>query len=152
MAPWFDIIDAAMSEFERHSKATVTIRIHSEGGSVYEALAIVGRLRQSKCHVVTEGYGSIMSAATLILACGDKRRISEFAFFMHHESYYGVEGRHQSNMATVKHYEREERMWCKWMEDFTEKDREFWYQTGQHVDEYFDAEQCVEIGIADEII
>ena len=70
---------------ERGEKA-ITIRLHSEGGSVYEALAIVGRIEKCKCQIITEGYGAIMSAATLILASGDKRRISRLAWFMVHES------------------------------------------------------------------
>ncbi len=83
---WFDIVDAAMNEFERVSnKKTVTVKVYSEGGSVYEALAIVGRLRKSGCHIVTEGYGVVASAATIILACGHRRKISHYAQFMHHE-------------------------------------------------------------------
>ena len=64
----FALFDAALSEMERDSKRTVTIRINSPGGSVYDALAIIGRLTSSSCHIVTEGYGHVMSAATLLLA------------------------------------------------------------------------------------
>ena len=72
----FAWIDAALTELESHSRKAITVRIRSEGGDVYKALAIIGRLKKSKCQIVTEGYGCIMSAATMILACGDIRRIS----------------------------------------------------------------------------
>lgn len=148
--PWFDIVDAAMSEFERDSKKGVIIKIYSEGGSVYEALAIVGRLTKSKCHITTEGYGCIMSAATIILACGDKRRMSEYATFMHHESSYGVEGRHSQVASYVAHAEREEKLWAKWMSQFSDRDEDFWAEFGKHIDSFFFAEECIELGVVDE--
>ena len=141
-----------MAEFERVSKKGVTIKIHSGGGSVYEALAIVGRLRASKCHITTEGYGHMMSAATLILSCGDKRRVSEYAFFMHHESSYGLSGRHSEVKAEVEQMEQEERKWAKWMANFTGREEEYWYEIGKHVNLYLDAYQCLDHGIADEVI
>ena len=150
--PMFDIVDSALSEMEHDGKSTVTIRLYSEGGSVYEALAIVGRMRKSKCHIVTEGYGAIMSAATLILACGDKRIMSEFCQFMHHECSYEVGGRHTNVKATVDQFEKEERLWAKWMARFSEKSEDFWYDFAQHTDKYFTAEECLELGVADEII
>lgn len=150
--PLFDVIDAAMSEMEHAGKSTVTIRIFSEGGSVYEALAIVGRLRRSKCHIVTEGYGAIMSAATLILACGDRRVMSEFCQFMHHEASYDVGGRHSNVKATVEQCEREEKLWSYWMARFSSKEADYWYSFAKHIDRYFNPDECLEMGIIDEII
>lgn len=150
--PMFDIVDSALSEMEHHSKSTVTIRIFSEGGSVYEALAIVGRIRRSKCHVVTEGYGCIMSAATLIFSCGHKRIMSEFCQFMHHEASYETGGRHTQIKATVEQMEKEEKLWAKWMARFSDKNEDFWYDFAQHTDKYFTAEECLELGVSDEIL
>jgi ATP-dependent protease ClpP protease subunit len=149
--PLFDIVDAAMAEFERGSKKGVTIKIFSEGGSVYEALAIVGRLKRSKCYITTEGYGCIMSAATIILACGDSRRMSEYATFMHHESSYATEGRHSQNKNYVEHAEREEELWAKCMAEMSNKSKEFWREFGTHLDEFFFAEDCLEHGVIDEV-
>lgn len=149
--PWFDIVDAAMSEFERDSKKGVLIKIFSEGGSVYEALAIVGRLTKSKCHITTEGYGCVMSAATIILACGDKRRMSEYGTFMHHEAAYQVDGRHSQVKNYVAHAEREELLWAKWMAEFSNRDADFWIEFGKHVDTFFFAPDCVDIGVVDEV-
>jgi ATP-dependent protease ClpP protease subunit len=152
-SPWFDTVDAAMSEFERANRKGVTIRIFSEGGSVYEALAIVGRLRKSKCHITTEGYGCIMSAATIILACGDSRKMSEFATFMHHEAAYELPyDRHSNHSSYVKQAEREEQLWCKWMARFSKKPPEFWGEFGKHVDSFFFADECLEHGVIDEVI
>ena len=61
----FDKVDAAMTVLEEDSRKAITIRINSEGGAVYEAMAIVGRLTKSSCQIITEGYGAVWSAATL---------------------------------------------------------------------------------------
>jgi ATP-dependent Clp protease protease subunit len=149
--PAFDFLDAAMTEMESQSRKTITVKIHSEGGSVYEAMAIVGRIKKSKCKVVTEGYGAVMSAATLILAAGDERRISEFTWFMHHEASYEAGGRHSDMKDLVAQMEKEEKIWSEWMARFSEKDADYWYETGCKKDAYFTAQELIDLGVADEI-
>ena len=83
----FDKIDAAMNHLERSCRKMITIKINSEGGSVYDALAIVGRLTSSKCKIVTEGHGRVMSAATLILACGDERKMSKYCWLARRSNF-----------------------------------------------------------------
>ncbi len=151
--PWFDVVDAAMSEFERSSKKkTVTVKVYSEGGSVAEAMAIVGRLRRSGCHIVTEGYGIIMSAATIILACGHRRKMSTYAQFMHHESSYEVSGRHSEIIAYVKQAEKEERQWAQCMARFSNKTEKFWYDWGIAIDKFLTVEGCIKYGVVDEAL
>lgn len=150
--PAFDHLDAALTEFEKeNARKTITIRINSPGGSVYEALAIIGRLRKSPCHIVTEAYGHVMSAATLILASGDRRKMSEFSWIMHHESSYVSEGRHSQNKAAVAQAEREEDAWAHWMGQLTGRPKAFWKQEGVSIDGYYDAVQALELGIIDEV-
>lgn len=148
----FQKIDAGLSEMESDSRKSVTIRINSPGGSVYDALAIIGRLKASKCKIITEGFGHIMSAATLILACGDERRMSKFAWFMIHEASYSVDGKHKEIKAAVAQNEREEIQWAKWMEEFSERDAKFWKKTADEKDTYYTPEELKELGVVDEII
>lgn len=148
----FSKLDSALTEMENESRKAVTVKINSPGGSVYDALAIVGRLRNSPCRIITEGYGCIMSAATLILACGDKRRVSSLSWFMHHEAYYGVEGRHKQVVNEVKQREREEAQWAKAMARFTKKDVKFWAKKGIHIDAYFEASELKDLGVVDEVM
>lgn len=147
----FDFIDSALTELEAESKATITVRIHSTGGDCYEALAIVDRLRASRCYIVTEGYGAVMSAATLILACGDRRRAAKNCVFMHHESSYDIGGRHEHVKATVKQMEREEKQWAHSMARFSKRDYDFWFQSGKNIDAYYDSEELLDMGVVDEI-
>ena len=147
----FDILEAAMTEMESQNRKSITVRLNSPGGEVYQALAIIGRFRRSPCNIVTEGYGHVMSAATLVLASGDKRRISKYAFFMHHESSYSVDGKHSEIKREVKQMEREDSCWAQWMEDVTKRPKDFWIKTGVGVNAYFDAEELLELGVVDEI-
>lgn len=147
----FILVDIALTEMESQSKSTITVRINSPGGSTYAAMGIVGRLMRSKCHIVTEGYGHVMSAATLLLACGHRRKISSYAWFMHHEASYGIEGRHSELKNTVAQVEREEKQWAEWMAKFTQKDAKFWEKNGVGKDAYFTPQELIELGVADEI-
>lgn len=147
----FEIIDAGLTEMESQSRKAVTIKINSGGGDTYQAAAIVGRLRESKCKIITKGYGYIMSAATIILACGHERFCSKYAMFMHHESSYGFEGKHSTTKDLVEQLEREDDLWCMWMEEFTAKPKAFWRKTGVRKDAYFTADQLLELGVVDQI-
>jgi len=148
----FGFIDAAMTEMEHRSRKTVTLRINSEGGEVYEALGIVGRLHRSKCKIITEGYGQIMSAATLVLACGDERRISRYCWFMHHEGSYDLQGRHSDVVNEVEQKKQEERMWAKYMEEFTDYSAAFWLEKGKSINYYLTARDLVDLGVVDKVI
>ncbi len=147
----FDLVDASLQEMEAENKKPITIRIKSPGGSVYEAIAIVGRMKASPCQIITEGYGMVMSAATMLLSAGTKRRVSRYTWFMHHESAYGVQGRHSEVKAYVAQADREEMVWANWMAELTKKPAKFWATKGVHLDAYFTAEQLVELGVADEV-
>lgn len=147
----FNILDSALSHMESEGGKSVKIRIHSFGGSAYDALAIVGRLKSSPCRIITEGYGEIMSAATLILACGNKRKISKYAWFMHHEAAYAMEGKHTEHKDSVRQMEREERQWANIMAEFSNKNSDYWYNLGKK-DTYLTPEELLKLGIVDEII
>lgn len=148
----FELVDSALTELESQGRKSVTVVINSMGGDMYQALAIIGRLKRSPCHIVTEGYGQIMSAATLILAAGDRRKVSSYAFFMHHEASYGAEGRHSEIKNAVKQADKEDDKWCEWMAEFTKKDKKFWKTNGVSLDAYFTVEELLEFGVVDEII
>jgi ATP-dependent protease ClpP protease subunit len=148
----FRLVDTGITELERHGKKQITIRINSEGGSVVDALAVVGRIRSAKSKIITEAYGACQSAATLILASGHKRRISEFCLFMHHEASYEADGRHSSIKAEVKEMERQEKVWAEFMSRFSNKSAEFYLNNGNGTDTYWTPLEVLEFGIVDEVI
>jgi ATP-dependent protease ClpP protease subunit len=147
----FEAISNSMSVLESQGDDPITIKLHSPGGSTYETLAILGRMRNSPCQIIVEGYGQIMSAAVLILAAGHVRRMSQFAWLMHHEASYSLEDTHSKIKQQVKQVDAEEERWASWMSKFTKKDKDFWLSTGVGSDAYFNPEQCLELGVIDEI-
>ena len=148
----FATVEEKLSEFEREGDGPVIVRINSEGGEVYAALAIVGRLTSSPIEIITEGYGPVMSAATLILACGNKRRLSKYAWFMHHESTVKLKGRISNVIAELEQEKAEELRWAVAMAELTNQDLKFWIKKGTGTDLYLSPEQCLELKIIDEII
>ena len=148
----YDRLESALSDFERENRKQVTIKINSLGGSVYDALAIVGRLKASPCKIITEGQGAVMSAATLILMCGDKRRMSKFCTPMFHQSSYHLSGDHENVKEEVAQMEQEERKWAAWLAEVSTKDAKFWYKIVKKKNFYPTPEQMLEYGAIDEII
>jgi ATP-dependent protease ClpP protease subunit len=149
--PQFDFLDTSLTELEKESRKGITIRINSFGGCPWEAMAMVGRIKKSHCHITTEGYGAIMSAACVILASGDKRRISQYAWYMWHEASYYVEGNHSQNKARIIQGEREEDQWAQVMHSFSNESIQFWRKNGTGIDAYFTAQELADLGVVDEI-
>jgi ATP-dependent protease ClpP protease subunit len=148
----FRLIDAALTEMEAESKARVIVRINSCGGGVYDALAIVGRLKASKCTIVTEAYGAVMSAAIAILVAGDKRKMSSEAWAMWHSAIYEASGTHREVKALVEQREKEELQWSLLMGKHTLRDSDYWYKKAMEPDFYLNADQALELGVIDDII
>jgi len=148
----FRHIDAGLTLLEEGSRKAITLRLNSEGGYPSDALAIVGRIKASSCQIIIEAYGQVSSAATIILASGKKRRMSEYCLFMTHQSSYEVGGSHVEIKDAVDQAEQEEKIWASHMGRFTGTDAEFWYElhkTGKN--KYFNATECLNMGIVDEI-
>lgn len=147
----FRKFDMAMTELERLNKEPIIIRINSGGGSATDALAMLGRMENSECHLTTEGYGQVNSAATILLAAGDTRRISKHAWFMHHEDSDEFEGTMSSIKKQLKQGLRGEARWNHTMAELTKKDYNFWAKTGVGEDVYFTPDELLEMGVVDEV-
>jgi ATP-dependent protease ClpP protease subunit len=147
----FDFFDTAMTILESQSRAAITIKINSYGGDVHTALAIIGRMQESRCHIHTKGYGKIMSASTAILAAGRKRSISRLSEFMHHEMSYEVGGKHSEILHNVKQAQTLSDRWCTLMFELTGTPIEYWSEMGKGNDHYLTPEICLELNVVDRI-
>lgn len=148
----FDYFDAALTTLERlNRRKTVTIKINSFGGDIYTTLAIIGRMKESSCPIHTKGYGKIMSAATAILAAGDKRSMSRLAFFMHHEASYAVDGRHSEIQHHVEQAQTESEVWCDLMFQLTGTAKEYWLNQGVGKDLFLLPDQCLALNVIDKV-
>jgi len=147
----FDLLDSAITELERHSKKPITIKISSDGGDVAAALAIVARMERSKCKIITEAYGRVYSAATLIFVAGHKRLFSRYAFFMHHETAYELDGKHSSTKAYVEYMEQLEIVTCQLLAKKSKKTVDFYLKESKFTDKYWSPETLLSYGLIDEV-
>lgn len=148
----FQKVDAALTEMESDSGKSITIKINSAGGDVYNALAIIGRMKASKCKVNTEGYGHIMSAAVAILAAGKKRKMSSVAWGMVHQASYEMAGSVAKHKEVLEQSEREENQWAEIMSLCSTETKDFWIEACSRKDKYMKCEEMFELGVIDEII
>lgn len=147
----FDWLDAAFTEMERDSKKAITLKINSPGGSVYEALAMVDRMRESKCQIITKCYGHAMSAAGLILSAGDKRYIGKRSWFMYHEMTTGIGGTVAEIEEQLSQIKREMKEWAQAMEEFSTQPIDFWINAAHKHDFHLNAKECLDFGVVDGI-
>jgi ATP-dependent protease ClpP protease subunit len=149
----YNHLEVALTQLESQSPTSpITIKINSFGGSVYEALAIVGRLKSSPCQIITEGYGAIMSAATLILMCADVRKISRYAVSMFHSAQYGLQGDHENIKEQVIQAEKEEKLWANYYAEFSNRSPAWWLKRIKKTEYYPTADEMLQLGAVDEII
>lgn len=88
-------------------KKTLTLYINSTGGDLYQAFALIDTMKNSKHPIRTIALGSVMSAAFLIFASGEKgeRYASEHASFMCHQFSSGTDGKYHDLKAEMKETE-----------------------------------------------
>ncbi len=91
----------------KEKKRQLTLYINSGGGDLYNAFALIDVMHASKYPVATVGIGNVMSAAALILACGQRghRYLARHAGIMMHQFYSDMEGKEHELQAGMKELE-----------------------------------------------
>lgn len=116
-------------------------------------LGIIGRITSSKCHVITRGFGKIMSAATLILASGDERLMDENAWLMMHEMSDKIKGKMSDIGVEYRHsLQLEAQMYAMYEKFSKEKTKAATFKklcVGK--DHYISAEDTLKLGLVDRI-
>ena len=137
------------------STKPIELRILSYGGDIYYMYALHDATRTLRSPVHTIGLGTVMSAAVLLLACGEngQRWAGENTSFMIHvpswESDYSSQHGHKIDV------EESQRLWGRWydlMGEYTKQPAKFWKSIcDKKVDYYFDTEQALKWGVIDQI-
>jgi len=146
-------IDACLSFLEARGDEPVTIKLCSGGGEIYPAHAIIGRLQRSKCKIIIEAYGQIMSAATSIFCAADVRRSSKYTTFMFHQTKLALPELITRDLNNeIEQNNKEEHLYLEILAEHTGKSIAFWnklIKSGKNV--YLTAEQCKKFGLVDEV-
>ena len=128
--------------------------ISSYGGSIYDALALYDIMNTMTCPIHTFAFGKCMSAAPLLLAAGEPghRWVAPHVALMTHDWIDSLEGKGAELAAGVKHGEDLGRLWNRLIASHSAKDFAYWQRLGKkNADFYFNAEDALEWGIADQI-
>lgn len=131
--------------------------ISSPGGSLSEMFTIYDlmSLVKGRRDIATFGYGKIASAAVPLLAAGTKgkRYIAKHARVMLHHCAANVGGSTPSVRSSFSELKTVEEMMVKILVEHTKMSAgEVYNILSKNTDEYFSAEEALEMGIVDKII
>jgi ATP-dependent protease ClpP protease subunit len=151
----FKRFDMKLTRLENESgrEGSVRIVLNSEGGSAYDALAFFDRIKASSLLTKIYLYGTAFSAAVLVLAAGKKRLMGKNAWVMVHEDTTDVEETQRVRAAVkeLEHAIRLENQWCEVLAGVTKASAEKWDEL-HAVETYLSANQCLELGLIDEVL
>lgn len=133
----------------------IELFIGSFGGSEYEMFALYDVIRTLKTPIHTTAIGKCMSAAPLLVACGEPghRYATPNTWFMIHQSW-GDWGEKDVDVLKreVKHYDAMEQRWAELMAKHSNQIVNFWLKKSREKgDVYFDAYKAQELGLIDHI-
>tara|TARA_R110000824_G_scaffold259110_6_gene447950 strand:- start:615 stop:1268 length:654 start_codon:yes stop_codon:yes gene_type:complete len=131
--------------------------VSTEGGSVSDMFSLYDCLREVRkdCEIISFGVGKVMSAGVLLLAGGTKgkRKVGRNCRLMLHAisgGHFGSLKELEVDIKEVKWYQAQYTKALAEETNLTEKKIRAIFR--KKTDTYFDAQQAVEWGIADEIV
>lgn len=147
----YNIFVQEMDVLEEKSTKPIHIELSSEGGDTYIGLAYYGRIISSPCDIIITAYGQVMSAATIILAAGDRRRMHKEAWFMVHDDSTKVRENTKITADIIyDHMENVEQQWASILAKHSNQSKELWRKASKDTT-YLNAESCLFVGLVDEV-
>lgn len=142
----------AVFEKNKSNRDPIEIDLNSGGGSAMDALAFCSRIRNSKLQINVTVYGLVGSAAVLVFAACNNRRMTKESWMMVHEDSVNLKTINTTQYEKqAKHMRRLESQWCRLLFDFTGTEIKVWERL--HKEEtYLNPNECVNLGIATEIV
>ena len=146
-----------VEENDDERPADVEFFISSNGGAVNDMFAIYDLMQLVKNNrdIATFGYGRVASAAVVLLAGGTKgkRHIAKNARLMIHHCSSDLGGSHPTIRSSFAELKKVEAMMIQALADNSELSvGEYYNIFSKNTDEYFSAEEALEMGLVDKII
>ena len=142
-------------EYQDNTKP-ITLILNSCGGSWFDGVGLYDIIKSLKSHVTIMAIGKVFSMGSIILQAGDRRIITKHTFMMIHDGNDGYEGTPKSFEAWGEN-SKVTRLQCYkiYREQMRKKNPKITLKQIENLcshDTIFDAEQCVEKGLADQIM
>lgn len=129
----------------------VIVELSSAGGEDYTSLAFYSRIKQSPCFIHIHAIGLVASAAVLILAAGDKKTMAREGWAMVHESSEDLSGEVHEIERAAAQLRRMEDQAVRLLELNTHTSAADWMKYHKETT-FFNADQCLKLGLVDEVI
>lgn len=130
---------------------TIHFRIRSDGGSLFDSLAILDRMATLKTKVYTYVEGGAASGATLISVAGKRRYIGKNSFMLIHQLSAGAYGNFQQLEDQQANYKRLMTSIKEIYKEYTKMPMKKLDEILKH-DLWLTAKECLEYGMVDEIV
>ena len=132
----------------------IQLIICSDGGCSESSLALFDLIKNNPITINTVAFGLVASAAAIVFAAGKHRTIMPNAWVMVHEETPGPEAFADLNVSQIdklnKHYRRMEDQASEILATVTKTSVDKWKELHKN-ETYLSAEECLELGLADEI-
>lgn len=131
----------------------ITLIINSPGGYVDYMLCLYDKLVTSEAPIHTVGIGQVASAATILLACGDKRSAYENLSYMVHKISLDLSGHDDEVIAGAEATKKLSSKYWYLMERHSNFSAAKWLSLVKKKGEvWLNAQDLLRMGIVDEII
>jgi len=145
----------ALHFFQAKSPTSAQLILSSCGGELDEAFGLHDTIQALDINVEVRAIGKCMSAAPLLLACGEKSWRSagpNTQFMLHAASIEMADSSVKGAQAVVTATKKKMDEYARVLALYTCKDETHWkYRLQSTDDRYFDAEQALEWGLIDSI-
>ena len=155
--PWFTTV---IKFLEQQNDRPIIIYLNTPGGDEVSMFAFHDIVQASSCHVTVVATGQICSAGVLMLACANRRLVTESCVLMSHRGKGTHDGDLETLQSRMKYVEWSEKQFARLMDRYTpeevdgqRRDYSYWFQLGKKRAEWWvlGGEAIVAEGIADGI-
>lgn len=133
-------------------KKPITILFDSEGGNVYDGLALYDRMRICKSKITTIGLGLVASMAFVIFMGGDRRVATSHVRFLNHQTRAELRGKLTDIEIEQTETKVIEEMCIKIISERTSQTAKRLRKDTKVGDKYIGAEEALRTGIIHEVI
>ncbi len=160
-ADFGDWFTSVIRYLESKSDSRIIIWINTPGGDVQSMFTFHDLVRGSTCKVITIGTGQVCSAGVLMLACGNRRLVTESTVLMSHRGEDSITGNLEQMEAQITVAKWTEDHWAELMSRYSPevgpdgkaRDQRYWFQLGKKTTEWWrtGGEAIIAEGLADDI-
>lgn len=152
IGPWGVTAQIFREALSRTTDADVVhLHIHSRGGSVFDAFAMIAALEQHSVRVVAYVDGLAASAASLLPMACDERLIARTGQYMIHEARAWAGGTARKLLKVVEQLQRTEPLLLNtYLKHVTWSESEL--RSAMEAETWLNAEESVEAGFAEKVV